>query len=171
MKTSADLLQVTSPYWQLLGRDIHYLDFNSSVVQMHQFLQAWALDPLDAFSDNFQPLFDVGFRPNPEVFCSLINVTEDRRDRVKLILKAVWAGCVAVTERQLVDFLPGGKFHGVEDPELRARLQHSKLTNLIGEQAFGDLDFSLFKRRNASLHHLSSINIMKRNKTISTCVF
>ena len=118
-----------------------------------------------------QPLFDVGFRPNPEVFCSLINVTEDRRDRVKLILKAVWAGCVAVTERQLVDFLPGGKFHGVEDPELRARLQHSKLTNLVGEQAFGDLDFSLFKRRNASLHHLSSINIMKRNKTISTCVF
>ena len=87
---------------------------------------------------------------------------------VNVILKAVCAGCVAATERQLVDFLPGGTFHGVEDPELRARLQHSKLTNLVGEQAFGDLNFSLFKRRNASLHHHSSINIMKRNKTIST---
>ena len=113
---------------------------------MHRFLQALAVDPLDAFRDNLQPLFHVGFRPTPEVFCSLISVTEDRRDKVKVIRKAVCAGCVAVTERQLVHFRPGGKFHGAEDPELRARLQHSKLTNLVGEQAFGNLDVNLFKR-------------------------
>ena len=113
---------------------------------MHQFLQAWALDPLDAFSVDFQPLFDVGFRPNPKVFSSLINIAEDRKDTVKVILKAICAGCVAATECQLADFLPGGKFHGVGDPELRARLQHSKLTNLVGEQAFGNLDVNLFKR-------------------------
>jgi len=39
---------------------------------------------------------------------------------------------------------------------------------LTGEQAFGDLDFSLFKRCNASLHHHSTINMLKRNRSIST---
>ena len=68
-------------------------------------------------------------------------------------------------ERQ--DFLPGGKYHTVDDPTLREKMTHSKMTNLVGEQYFGDLDFSLFKRRNASLHHHSTINILKRNKSIS----
>lgn len=44
-------------------------------------------------------------------------------------------------------------------------MEHSKLTNLVGEQAFGDLDFSMFKRRNATAHYHSSMNIMKRNQT------
>ena len=57
-----------------------------------------------------------------------------------------------------------GKYHGVQDDNTRKQLQHSKLTNLTGEQAFGDLDFSLFKRRNASLHHHSTINMLKGTK-------
>ncbi|XP_013856162.1 uncharacterized protein LOC106512002 [Austrofundulus limnaeus] len=46
-------------------------------------------------------------------------------------------------------------------------MMHSKLHNLLGEACFGDLDFSLFKRRNASLHHHATINMLKRNKTMS----
>ena len=53
------------------------------------------------------------------------------------------------------------------DPELRQRMKHCKLTCLVGEQAFGDLDFSIFKRRYASLHHHSTLQMMKRNKPIS----
>ena len=53
------------------------------------------------------------------------------------------------------------------DPELRQRTKHCKLTNLVGGQAFGDLDFSIFKRRYASLHHHSTVQMMKRNKPIS----
>ena len=47
-------------------------------------------------------------------------------------------------------------------------MAHCKLTNLIGEACFGDLDFSFFKRRNASLHHHSTVNMLKRNHTMTT---
>ena len=60
-----------------------------------------------------------------------------------------------------------GKYHDAQDPELRLRLQHCKLTNLVGEQCFGDLDFSMFKRRNASAHLHSPLNMLKRNKTLT----
>ena len=44
--------------------------------------------------------------------------------------------------------------------ELRQKLQHSKLANLLGEQAFGDFDFSMFKRRSATAQYHSSVNIL-----------
>ncbi|MEQ2244303.1 hypothetical protein ILYODFUR_015641 [Ilyodon furcidens] len=46
-------------------------------------------------------------------------------------------------------------------------MKHSKLHNLHNLLCFGDLDFSLFKRRNASLHHHVAINMLKRNETMS----
>ena len=47
-------------------------------------------------------------------------------------------------------------------------MQHSLITNLVGEQCFGDLDLSLFKRRNASLHHHSTVNMLKGNRSVSS---
>ena len=160
--------RITGPYWQLLGSEIHYLDFSSHVVKMHAFLLQWAEDPSDAFIQDFEPLFGLRFLPNPEIFRALLDTSQEMMMKVKGILKAVCRGCVETTERQLADFLPEGKYHGVQDPEVRRRLQHSKLTNMVGEQSFGDLDFSLFKRRNASLHHHSTIHMLKRNKSISS---
>ena len=85
---------------------------------------------------------------------------------VKMILQKL--GFLVVVNRQLNDFLPGGKYHNVdENSPLRARMKHCKLHNLLGEACFGDLDFSSFKRRNASLHHQSTINMLKRNQTMS----
>ena len=48
--------RVTGPYWELLGRDVHYLDFCHHVVRMHDFLQKWAENAVDAFADQFEPL-------------------------------------------------------------------------------------------------------------------
>ena len=160
--------RVTGPYWELLGRDVHYLDFCHHVVRMHDFLQKWAENAVDAFADEFEPLFGTEFMPNASIFRAMLNSQQETKEEVKRILKKLCEGCLGTTKRQLADFLPGGRYHGVQDEDTRKRLQHSKLTNLIGEQAFGDLDFSLFKRRNASLHHHSTINMLKRNKSIST---
>ena len=106
--------------------------------------------------------------PNTSIFRAMLNSQQETKEEVKQILKKLCKGCLETTKRQLADFLPGGRYHGVQDEDTRKRLQQSKLTNLIGEQAFGDLDFSLFKRRNTSLHHHSTINMLKRNKSIST---
>ena len=84
------------------------------------------------------------------------------------LLQKVCHGLIEVTKRQLCDFLPGGKYYNVQNEELRTKLNHSSLTNLISEECFTDLDFSLFKRRNASLHHHSTVNLLKRNKSISS---
>lgn len=46
-------------------------------------------------------------------------------------------------------------------------MAHCKLTNLTSEENFGDLDFSLFRRRNASLHHHTTMNMVRRNKSVS----
>ena len=163
--------RVTGPYWQLLGRGMHYLDFYSYITMLRQFLLRWEESAGDAFALDFEPLFGAVFMPNPDIFQSLVAISPEKQEKVKQMLQQICKGMVTVTERQLKDFLPGGRYHAVQDPDLRQKMIHSKMTNLVGEQCFGDLDFSLFKRRNASLHHHSSINMMKRNKTASSWLF
>lgn len=60
-----------------------------------------------------------------------------------------------------------GKFGMEPTTELRESMKSCKVTNLVSENAFGDLDFSQFRRRHASLHYHSGIQMVKRNKTIS----
>ena len=100
-------------------------------------------------------------------FSSLTTLRAGQKDAVIGILKALSTGFLSVIELQLKDFLPNGQYHAVDNPELRSTLEHSHLTNLVGEQAFGDLDFSMFKRRNATTHHHTSVNMLKRNKTLT----
>ena len=62
-------------------------------------------------------------------------------------------------------FFPGGKFEDMDEC-MKEQLMHCPLTNLVGESAFGDFDFDVCKRRNASLHNRSSMHSIKRNKTV-----
>ncbi|KAH3855453.1 hypothetical protein DPMN_098020 [Dreissena polymorpha] len=67
-------------------------------------------------------------------------------------------------EKQLVDFLPGGKFHASDLPPSR-QAQFAPVTNLSCEHHFGDLDSSHRRRPHASYHHHSSVQMLKRNRT------
>ena len=134
----------------------------------------WAQHPPDAFDVDFEPLFGVDIRASTsEVFLSLLDITQERKEQVGAILKQLSAAFMEVVRNQLSDFLPAddgrqrGKYFAVEDEGLQMRLSSSKLTNLISEQCFGDLDFSVFKRRHASAHQHSTVNLMQRNHTIS----
>ena len=159
--------QVTGPYWQLLGQGLHYLHFFAYVEELYSFFRKWSDDPNDAFSADFHPLFGFNFMLSLDIFNSLLNIGEENKVTVKDVLKNISRGCIEVMEHLLTDFLPGGRYHNLDDAVLRKKMAHSEMTNLVGEQCFGDLDFSLFKRRNATLHHHSTINILKRNKSIS----
>ena len=99
---------------------------------------------------------------------SLLAISEDKKSAVKDLLKKMAAPMMEVTRRQLEDFLLGGKFHSNQDPVLCKRLEHSCITNLAAEQSFADLDFSLFKRRNCTLHHHTTISMLKRNKSLTS---
>lgn len=79
------------------------------------------------------------------------------------------SSCIEVTERQLIGFLPGGRYSSPPTEELRSSMKHCKLTNLVSEWEIGDLDFGMYKRRNVSLFFHSSLQMIKRNHTISHC--
>lgn len=160
---------VSGPYWSLLGASVHYLDFFRYVGQLHTVLLAWSQDASPALDVNCEPLFpDITFHKDNDILTSLLTITEDKKAAVASLLQRICVGLVEVTERQLADFLPEGRYYNIDDADLRARLQHSHITNLVSEENFADLDFSLFKRRNSSLHHHSTINMMKRNKSVTS---
>ncbi|KAK7095511.1 hypothetical protein V1264_006907 [Littorina saxatilis] len=160
--------RITGPYWQLLGTKVHYLDFYQFVGDLVDTLRAWQDDPSSALSPDCPPVFrGIHFQEQPNVLQSLLAISEEKAELVKVVLKKLAKAMMTATERQLADFLPGGKYHSCEDEELRQKLAHSLVTNLVAEESFADLDFSLFKRRNGSLHHHSTIAMLKKNKSIS----
>jgi len=130
--------------------------FTASFVSVYcfSFMAAWADDegPRDAFSSDFEPLFDIPV-PQNEIFLSLVNCPAVIQNHATPVIKTLSKGFLEVLNLQPKDFLPHGKYHAVVDADLCGRLSHSKLTNITGEQYFGDLDFSLFKQRNAPSVH------------------
>lgn len=152
----------------MLGTSLHYLEFFRHVEILHSLLQDWQHDASPAFGQWNCIFPGVTFKHDAAVFASLCQIAEESKVRVVSIMQRMCVNMLTVTERQLVDFLPGGRYHNVQDPELWDKMRHSKLTNLVGEEAFGDLDFSLFKRRHANVHHHSTISMLKRNKSVSS---
>ena len=133
-----------------------------------QTLQVWEYDPSSALDVNCPPVFNgVYFKDEPEVLASLLDISQNKTNDVLAVLRLLATAMLKVTTRQLQEYLPGGSFHACNDVILREKLSHSLLTNLVAEQSFADLDFSLFKRRSASLHHHTTICMLKKNKSIS----
>ncbi|GFN81450.1 putative nuclease harbi1 [Plakobranchus ocellatus] len=82
-------------------------------------------------------------------------------------IKALASEAIVVTERQLCDFVKGGKYDSMNvNDVVREEIRHCPLNNLIGESSFGDFDYDLSKRRHASLHNRSAVHVIKRNKTM-----
>ncbi|XP_033096403.1 uncharacterized protein LOC117100720 [Anneissia japonica] len=157
---------VTGPFWNLLNSDTHYLDQYIYIQEMAEKFEAWSLDsselltsPITIFSDFAVPVDDI--------WRSLMGDTLPGSYLTKSALQQIMTGFIAVTKRQLENFLPGGVYGSAPDDDLRKQMKHCKLTNLVSEYEFGDLDFSQFRRRHASMHFHSSIQMVKRNKTIS----
>ena len=155
--------KITGPYWLLMGQEVHYLDFYMHVCSLHQALTDWSADATEMFKKDTPTLF--GLQVQSPIFLALYDVSAEKKQNIVNILQKLCTAFKSVVERQLCDFLPGGRYHNVQSAEVRTRLNHSKITNLLGEECFGDLDFSIFKRRNASMHHHSTVNMLKRNKT------
>jgi aubergine-like protein len=155
---------VTGPFWQLITSKTKYLDLFKYLTPMREKLVQCALDASPVIDNpiSFIPEFSVDGK---DVLPALINVPS--RDLLCDILQRLFQGFIAVTDRQLTDFLPEGKYHNIQDPERRQKMQHTQLTNLIGEACLGDLDYSMFTKRHASLHYRSFTNMMARNHTMS----
>ena len=66
--------------------------------------------------------------------------------------------------RQLSDFIDG-PYSEVPNEQAAKRTSFAPITNLSCEHHFGDLDSSQRGRPNASLHHPSTVQMLKRNRS------
>ena len=157
----------TLPYHNLvLSKSTKYAQFYIPITQMHTSLSEYAEDPAPLFDPALPPFFPIS-QPDQDRLATILNsVSDEQKQCLSELMKVLCKEFVVTTNNQLSDFLPGGRYHNITDPNVLRRLEHSQVHNLLGEACFGDLDFTLFAKRNSSIHHASTINMLKRNATM-----
>jgi hypothetical protein len=92
------------------------------------------------------------------------NKTSDKRYQEKL--QILCSSLLNVVTRQLSDHLEDG-IYGKDCSMVESqRTTHSKLTNLPAEHYFGGLEYSIRRKRNATVSHHSGVIMLKRNRTV-----
>ncbi|XP_076447511.1 uncharacterized protein LOC143284579 [Babylonia areolata] len=162
---------VAGPFWMLINSSIHYLDMYKHVQTLSGHLEHISEDrtALEGVLESLPSTLETFFMEETPPIRSVQDTALCLRQNepFKDLLQIMCREFLCVIKRQLHDFLPGGKYSQPPTEEQRHRMAHCKLTNLFGEANFGDLDFSLNKRRHSSLHHHSSVIMQKRNETAS----
>ena len=105
---------------------------------------------------------------NEKLLSGVLKVDSDSADG-KLVLSTLTLACRAMNstvQKQLSDFLKEGQFGFGQQPSKDdlQRTHFAHLTNLGCEHHFGDLDSSQRRRPRASMHHHSSVQLLKRNR-------
>lgn len=118
------------------------------------------MDP--AFDGVFQGEFELG-ENKADIKQSTFTYANDNKEPVTNAVQEMMPNMCEVLRRQLNDFLPDGAYGGPEaaTPEL----EHCPLTNLLGENVFGNFDYDIKMARNASIHARNSTNLVTHNKT------
>lgn len=159
-------VNVTGPYWNLVSSgNVPYLLLYTYIQDLAKYLKECSEDPAVLLHMQ-NPWNDDAYNiPNHQRFAeSLCVLNTENKELLFEIVKVATMGMLKCVQKQLVDFLPGGKYS--EKPEVQelTRTQYAHVTNLGCEHHFGDLDHSQRRRPNASMHHHSSIQIIKRNR-------
>ena len=163
---------ITGPFWIFVRSEIHYLDQYTFIQPMHEILKGMSEHPEIILQEGSIPdelnAFCIRNEPAAQAVCQAREeLPQDHRHLLEMVIKGLAGEFVIALERQLADFLPGGKYGSAPTEEDRQRMAHCQLTNLVGEACFADLDYTMFRNRHASLHHHSTLNMLKRNETVS----
>ena len=86
---------------------------------------------------------------------------------LEMVVKGLAGKFVIVLDQQLAVFLLDRKYGSPPTKVNQQHMAHCQLTNLVGEACFVELDCTIFKNWHASLHHHSTLNMMKQNETVS----
>lgn len=157
-------LLFADPFWCLINSNEHYLDLYKFFIPLNDRLKNWSEDEeFNIFAlDSITPLYE----QYPHEIDTAIYEKANQFPKTSEIFRLVCATMLSVVKRQLSDHLSGGIYGSEPDCELKNKTRHSKLTNIPAENLFGDLDFSIKRKPNATLRHHSSISMLKRNKTV-----
>ncbi|GFR88921.1 hypothetical protein ElyMa_006111300 [Elysia marginata] len=160
---------VTSPYWSLLNCSISFFAFISKAKTLKSKIASLSSDPTPLLNGHLQGIFDGEFAKKDSALLDAIQeAVALNSELTSKALKELLAAFDAVAERQLSDFIsPTGPFSGDLPEDVIEELKRYPGTNLVGEHAFGHLDYDITKRRNSTLHHRSSCQMLLWNDTVS----
>ena len=160
-------LRATGPYWELVQSRVTHSQFHSYVQKMEACFERWAKDPSEMLSPSYVGIFDGEFELKSDMAPAIYNFVEENFEAVSVAIRKMLCDMLVTTKTQLKDFLKDGKYGTPPSEDQSKTLHHCPLTNLIGKNAFGNLDFDINKRRHASLHHRSTSQMWRANKQIS----
>ena len=156
-------IHVTGPFWQMCQFGaVKYRDLGCSYIQpLLEFLEVCISDP-SSIEETVNPLTQ--FRTQIiEVYSSKISI-EDTSVLVRSTVSLLASAFKDTICKQLSDFVDG-PYSQRPSEEQAKRTSFAPITNLSCEHHFGDLDSSQRRRPNASLHHHSTVQLLKRNRT------
>ncbi|GFR82131.1 LOW QUALITY PROTEIN: hypothetical protein ElyMa_002357600 [Elysia marginata] len=137
---------LTAPYWRLINSTTKYTQFPNYVARVVRKLSVWIEEPEQLLQSGCKGVFDDEFLEVVEDrFEEIKEYAKERKDLVVKVLKVCFEKMLVVTKRQLTEFLEDGAYAGELTATQLSQLENCPLTNLIGERAFGDLDFDMQK--------------------------
>ncbi len=92
-------------------------------------------------------------------------VCTNQQTRVMLWCCARNSPAIVCIKRLLIDYLPGGEFHYVQDPAVISETLSVPKTNVDPERDFANLDRMLLQKPNARHIALESMILFSQNKT------
>ena len=158
-------VNVTGPFWHLMETgDVPYVKLHSVIQPLLEYLEAGILDP-GMILNQAGPECLRRFRgKESEIYRDLlVPLYPEYQSDLDKSLAVGCTGLVKTIKTQLKDFLPEGKYaHPPSDKDL-SRTSFAHKTNLSCEHHFGDLDSSQRRRPNCTMHHHSTVQMLKRN--------
>ena len=129
----------------------------------------WSRDASELLDPNYQGVFDGNFQLGDNTTPAKDSLYEfvgqaDINQQVQSALQQMMRPLVDVTTSQLRDFIAGNIYGGPPAP-VPEGMEHCPLTNLLGENVFGDYDFDMGQCRHCSTHHRTTTHMLCHNKT------
>lgn len=155
---------ITGPFWRhLQTSSVSVLGMSDTYTKMRDSFQMWSEDAQPVV-ENEALLFPDTTNFRDDVMDCLF-ASKEYDDLVQEILQLLFKSFTLTIERMLIDHLPGGEFHGVEDSTLIAETLSVPKTNIAPERDFGILDRMLSQKPNATFIALESMILFSQNKT------
>ena len=157
---------VTGPLWRKLSESsISVLEMGSVYTEMKAMFDSWSGDS-HALIEGSATLKEAGDVHTDEVWNALIesNATDVMTQE---LLHLFFAAFSAITQRLLLDHLPGGKYHVVADTVMVQETASVPTTNVAPERDFAIMDRLMREKPNASHVALESMILYSHNKTSS----
>ena len=133
-------------------------DFHVYVQKMEASFDRWRADSSDLLDEYYQGVFDGEFEMDSPTKVVVLKFANEHSAKVNATISLLMRDV-------LKDLLEGGKYSTLLCYEDQKTLQHCRLTNVMGENAFGHMNFDMGKRRHTTFHHRFTTQMLGRNKT------